>query len=129
MKRQQECIPVRCIPSAAVAVSEGGLPLVPGGCLPLVPVGVCLPLVPGSVCLWSWGGRECTPPGQTPLPWADTTFPAQTPPSLGRHYPWGDPEGRLNPLGSLSPEMALKWAVRILLECILVHWCFGSITW
>ena len=92
MKRQQECIPVQCIPSAAVAVSEGGLPLVPGGCLPLVPVGVCLPLVPGGVCLWSWGGRECTPPGQTPPPWADT-------PSLGRYTPHGQtPPGQTPPL-------------------------------
>ena len=30
--KQQECIPVGCVPSAAVAVSGGGVYLVPGGC-------------------------------------------------------------------------------------------------
>ena len=85
---KQECIPVGCAPSAAVAVL-GGVCLggvCPGGCLPLVPSGVCpggclsrgrcLPLVPGGslprgdvclwsqegVCLWSLGCIYQTPP-------------------------------------------------------------------
>ena len=46
----QECIPVGCVPSAAVAVSWGGVPG-PGGWVYLVPAGV-----PGSGgCTWSQG--------------------------------------------------------------------------
>ena len=47
---KQECIPVGCVPSAAVAISGGGC--LPGGCLPRAGVssrggGICL----GGVCL------------------------------------------------------------------------------
>ena len=50
---KQECIPVKCVPSAAVAVCLGG-----GGCLPR---GGCLPGMSGGVCL-SVGG--CLPIGR-----------------------------------------------------------------
>ena len=51
----QECIPVGCVPSAAVAVCLGGC-LLPGVCLPglvswCLPLGVCLPGVGSSWCL------------------------------------------------------------------------------
>ena len=52
---KQECIPLGCIPSAAVAISGGGVSAYggvrPGGCLPrgCVCPGRCLPM--GCVCL------------------------------------------------------------------------------
>ena len=66
---EQECIPVGCVPSAAVAVSaRGGVPapgggLLPGGCLLLqggclLLGGLLLPGVGGLLC--SGGGSACS---------------------------------------------------------------------
>ena len=81
-------------------------------------------------------------PGQTPPPWGDTPYPGQTPPlgihPLGRHPlwvytpghtpPWGrhpqlgrhPPHINRLPLHSACSDTVNKWAVHILLECILV---------
>ena len=44
LKVKQECIPVGCVPSAAVAISWGGGQVLPRGCLPrgVYPGGVWL---------------------------------------------------------------------------------------
>ena len=56
---KQECIPVGCIPSAAVVVSGEGVSSLEGGCLPKLE-GVC----PGGDCLGvSAQGGVCLPRG------------------------------------------------------------------
>ena len=62
---KQECIPVGCVPSAAVVVSGGGGRCLPRGCLPrgclprgagVCRVGGCLPT--GGVCLGRVSGKH-----------------------------------------------------------------------
>ena len=75
--------------------------------------GGCLPPGPEGVCLWVWRGVH---PLDT-SPWADT--------------PWTHPLGRHthpcthNPLWADTSSRDDHWAVRILLECILVFYYFA----
>ena len=75
-KKQQECIPVGCIPSAAVAISPGG---------------VCL-----SAC-WDTNPSKQTPQEQTPPP-------EQTPQS--RHPPGADPSEQTPSIPQSRPPRA-----------------------
>ena len=78
-----------------------------------------------------WAG---TPPRQVPLtPWAGTPPQAGTPLQAGTPSWAGTPPplGRYTPRAGYTPANACwdtvnKWAVRILLECILVRYCFES---
>ena len=78
-KRWQKCIPVGCVPSAAVAVGGGGA----WGCLP----GGCLP---GGYLPGGWLPRGCLPRRCTPSCNQEADTPCtqrQTPPTFG---PRGD---------------------------------------
>ena len=73
----------------------------------------------GSVCHTP---SADTPPGQTP---PGQTPPEQTPPSghtptLGHTHPWGTHPPSTHPLSSACWDRINKWAVHILLECMLV---------
>ena len=61
---KQECIPVGCVPSAAVTVSGGGVVCLGGVCLGVSTQGVCLPRREGEE-VYQVGGvsaqRGCMP--------------------------------------------------------------------
>ena len=64
---QQECIPVGCVPAAAVCFPGGGVVCLVGGGLP-GRGGVCLVPEGGGLPAWSGGGSACLVPGGSALP-------------------------------------------------------------
>ena len=90
---------------------------------------VCVILFTGRV----WAGRmplgRENAPGQGEPPQAGRTLPGSRHPQsrhtpLGADTPWSRPPWKHTPPGSRLQHIVNEWPVRILLECILVCYCF-----
>ena len=77
LKFQQECIPVGCVPPAAVAIGGGGLASSPSTC----PLGVGLDHIPLNVPFGCGPGPD--PPQLPPWVWGWTRSPSTSPLGVG----------------------------------------------